>query len=388
MENSNLTGISFGLEDTVVEQADVTRRSQWNEYVGRHPRASAYHWFEWMEAIQHAYSHSLYPLIALQKRDGITKVCGVLPLVLLETPVIGRRFCSLPFCDLGGPVADNYEVERQLINAAAELLASKNARELELRSGAQDALEDETAAYYIANADTQQAPKVQMLLKLPATSELLWDGFKSKLRSQVRKAEKNGLSVTHGQNPELLEHFYQVLARNMRDLGSPVHSVRLYESLLEKFSEKLEIHVVYKESLPIAAGLVLRHPQRVSIPWASTVAEFNSLSPNMMLYWSVLKSAADGDFKLFDFGRSTIGEGTYRFKKQWGAEPYMLQWQSITDADQSAEVRSHNDRRHRPKARESKLRSGLKNTVVACWQKLPLPVASAIGPLLRKHISL
>jgi hypothetical protein len=33
--------------------------------------------------------------------------------------------------------------------------------------------------------------------------------------------------------------------------------------------------------------------------------------------------------KSFDFGRSTMNEGTYKFKKQWGCEPTQLHWSEI-----------------------------------------------------------
>lgn len=379
---------SYDISDIIVRSCEFTDRSIWNSYVSTHSNATAYHWFEWMEAIDTAYGHAPKPLIAIKNTSSGAQVCGVMPNSVLQSPGLGKRLCSLPFCDIGGPLADNYDIERQLIDAAGKLLGETNAKSLEIRTGARDMLEDEAVAYYLGDPETRASPKVQMLLELPETSEMLWKNFKSKLRSQIRKAEKNGLTCRSACDASLINDFYQVLARNMRDLGSPVHGVKLFEALQEKYGERARLHVVYFEDKPIAAGFVIRHPKRISIPWASTIAEFNHLSPNMMLYWNVIEENHDSDQKLFDFGRSTLGEGTYRFKKQWGAKPYILQWQTIHDQAESASVRSQSDRRYSPDKPSTKLKAMTKTAVVTCWQKLPVPVATAIGPLLRKHISL
>ena len=379
---------NFETHDITVRSAEFTDRSAWNEYVAQHTNATAYHWFEWMEAVEIAYQHQPKPLIAFKASPKGAQVCGILPSVLMQSPGLGRRLCSLPFCDIGGPLADNYDVERQLIEAASNMLVTTESKGIELRTGAAETLDEDAITYYLADPETRPAPKVQMLLELPENSEILWKNFKSKLRSQIRKAEKNGLSCRSACDGSLIGDFYKVLSRNMRDLGSPVHSVRLYEALQEKYQDRARIHIVYSDSTPIAGGFVIRHPSRISIPWASTIAEFNHLSPNMMLYWDVIETNFDSNQALFDFGRSTLGEGTYRFKKQWGAKPYMLQWQSLKDEADHMKVRSQNDRRYIPQEPSKGISSFAKTAVLNTWKRLPVPLATAIGPLFRKHISL
>lgn len=108
------------------------------------------------------------------------------------------------------------------------------------------------------------------------------------------------------------------------------------------------------------------------MPWASSLREYNHLSPNMMLYWKVLSYAADNGFKKFDFGRSTPHEGTYQFKMQWGAQPIQLYWHYwLSQGDALPEINPHN-----PKYR----------LFINIWQHLPLWLTNALGPKIVRNI--
>ncbi len=212
-----------------------------------------------------------------------------------------------------------------------------------------------------------------MVLEMGGDADELWKDFDAKLRSQIRKPEKEGLTAKIG-SVDLLDDFYKVFSFNMRDLGSPVHSKMLVMCVLEEFGESAKLQVVYNGAMPIGAGLIICFRDTVFIPWASTVRQFNRLSPNMMLYWNFLKYAADNGFRKFDFGRSSPNEGTYKFKEQWGAQASPLYWQYASPNG----VRAADD----PLGKEKYA------SFVSVWKKLPLPLANMIGPHIRKHISL
>ena len=213
-----------------------------------------------------------------------------------------------------------------------------------------------------------------MLLPLPEDAGALLAGFKSKLRSQIRKPYKDGLRAAIG-GVELLDDFYPIFVENMRDLGSPVHSRKWLQSVLDGYGNQAKCGVVYMpDGEPAAGGIILCHSQTVSLPWASSLRRKNRWNPNMLLYWTFLEYAADQGYRFFDFGRSTPGEGTYRFKEQWGAKPEPLFWQRIslngTPADNNA---IDNERLGK---------------AVKYWKKLPLSVTQILGPKIRKYISL
>ena len=162
----------------------------------------------------------------------------------------------------------------------------------------------------------------------------------------------------------------------MHRLGSPVHSLSWFEAVAKNYVDHYKITLVKQGDKVIGAGFVIFSEDKVSIPWASTLAEYNKLAPNMLVYWSLLKYSCECNFTQFDFGRSTYGEGTYKFKKQWGAEPHILNWYNLNEevvVDQNTNSGSN---------------SAIRTMVEKVWRALPLSIVTWLGPMLRKHISL
>ena len=220
-----------------------------------------------------------------------------------------------------------------------------------------------------------------MLLKLPESSGALLTSFKSKLRSQVRKPAKDGLSSKLG-GEDLLGSFYGVFTENMRDLGSPVHSKEWIRSVLRFFGPRARCGVVFMpDGSPAAAGIILCHDRVVSIPWASSLRRFNRSNPNMLLYWGFLEHAADNGYAFFDFGRSTPGEGTYRFKEQWGASPHPLHWVRIETRNGTVQPICLQDSGQAAPSRSRQMAEKV-------FQSLPVPMATFVGSRIRKYISL
>ncbi|WP_016957048.1 FemAB family XrtA/PEP-CTERM system-associated protein [Catenovulum agarivorans] len=343
----------------------------WDEYVKQHKNATPYHMFAWGLAVEQAYQHKAYYLIATQQNT----IVGVLPLVQFKKPFAKQQLCSLPFCDLGGVLADSKVIEQALLAEAGKWLMQNNQPFIDYRA---------TEVNYDSAASEQidlDNKKVRMLLQLPENSQALWDGFKSKLRSQIRKAEKNGLtaeiSLASNKEQKFVDGFYQVISRNMRDLGSPVHSKAWFDSILNFYGENSVIALVYKDDIVVGAGIVLTCGNKACIPWASTVAEYNRLAPNMLLYWTLLQHVADNNIANFDFGRSTFNEGTYRFKAQWGAQAELLDWCQLNAQGQRINTETHATGKGKMRARVEEI-----------WRKLPLAVTETVGPKVRKYISL
>ena len=304
--------LSNTIEITTASPAD---QQEWDSFVLAHSGASPYHLFAWGMAIRQAYGHNLYYLMARHN----SKLVGVLPLVHLKLALFLNELVALPFCDVGNCLSVDSPVEETLLVEALKIGNQLKTKYIQLRGQLKSEFKADT---FFKPLETN---KVRMLLNLPDSSDALLESFKSKLRSQVRKAEKNGV-VLRWAGKDGVDSFYSVFCSNMRDLGSPVHSKKLFQTIMENFGENARIGLVELEGKCIGAGLILSTNEQTAIPWASTLRQHNQLAPNMLLYWNCLKFAADNGKKIFDFGRSTENEGTFRFKKQWGAEPVALTW--------------------------------------------------------------
>jgi FemAB-related protein (PEP-CTERM system-associated) len=213
--------------------------------------------------------------------------------------------------------------------------------------------------------------KVNMILPLPDDEETLWQGFTPKLRTQIRRPQRENPTVRYG-GAEFLEDFYTVFARNMRDLGTPVYGRDFFRNILAVFPDNCRIMVVYLENRPVASGFLAGYRDRLEIPWASTLRSVNHLSMNMLLYWHVLRFAIDGEFRYFDFGRSSRDTGTFRFKQQWGARPKPLYWHYwLKDGGELPALNPGN-----PKFA----------LAINVWKRLPLKVTEWLGPRVVKNL--
>jgi len=339
--------------DLQVSLATPGDQDLWDTFVNSRADVAGYHAWGWRRVFTNAFGHEPVYLIARQGQE----VAGVLPLVQIKSLLFGNSLTSLPFLNYGGVVADTADAAEALIAAAGDQARSRRYKHVELR-----------------HVDRQfpnlpcKTHKVAMHLPLSAT---IWDDLDRKVRNQIRKAEKSGLVVERG-GESLLADFYAVFARNMRDLGTPVYSRRLFEEVLRTFPERAQLHIVRLNGKPVAAGLTYRTASMVQLPWASSIREFNSLCANVLLYWDAIQFAQSTGAGVFDMGRSTPNEGTFKFKAQWGAEPVPLHWEYQLSSD----GRLPNVSPANPKFQ----------LAIALWQKLPLGVATRVGPMIVRAI--
>jgi FemAB-related protein (PEP-CTERM system-associated) len=346
--------IATALAPTTVSIADSA--AEWNTYVDAQAGATGYHAWEWRHVFEQAFGHEAVYLVARRERRAV----GVLPVVLFRSALFGRFAVSLPFVNYGGMLADDDEASEALLAQARSLLARRGARHLELRHRIRQ-----------LPALPAKDHKVTLLLDLPATEEACWQGLDRKVRNQVRKAEKSGLTATVG-GRSLLPEFYAVFARNMRDLGTPVYSPRFFDAIFAHVESRVRVVLVRLGSEVIAAGITHTHRHVMEMPWASSLKERRDLCPNNLLYWTVIREAIRTGHTVLDFGRSTPDEGPYLFKLQWGARPEQLWWEYCLNGTAALPDQSTKNPRMQ--------------SAIALWKRLPLPVASFIGPYVVRSI--
>jgi FemAB-related protein (PEP-CTERM system-associated) len=311
----------------------------------------------WLTVLRTAFGHEGFALEA--RAAGHT--CGFLPLTFVNTPLFGRFLVSLPYLNSNGVIAESPDVQSALVSRAVELADELGAKHLELRH--------ETPLEHPALTATNTS-KVHLRLPLPACPDQFWKGLDAKVRNQVRKGERNGFDVRWG-GPELVEPFYAVLSENMRDLGTPVYGRNLFDTILEAFPADAELFVMSAGEKPIAAALLLHGPGVTEVPTASSLRAFNPTCANMLMYRHLLDRAVARRQKVFDFGRSTADGPTFRFKRQWGAEPHPAAWQYHVRAGDAGQMRPDHPRYRR---------------AIELWQRLPVKVTQVLGPIIVRGI--
>jgi serine/alanine adding enzyme len=311
----------------------------------------------WPAVLADGLGHENYILCA--KDDS--RLVGYLPLALVTSRLFGRFLVSLPYLNSGGVVAENDAVAKSLIGRAVKLADELDVRYLELRH--ERRFEHEALTH-------EATSKVHMRLGLPDSSDTLWKRLKAKVRNQVRKGSEYQLAVHWGRE-ELLADFYDVFSRNMRDLGTPVYGRSLFKSILRRLPDHAEFCVVRGEKRSIAAALLVHGHGVTEVPSASSLRQYSATNANMLMYWHLLQRAIERGQHTFDFGRSTVDSNTFRFKKQWGAEPHPAVWQYYVRRGTVGDMRPESSRyRH----------------FIRVWQRLPVAVTRLIGPAIVRGI--
>lgn len=329
---------------------------RWDAYVHAHPSASVYHLAAWPRLLARVFRRDLQMLAATV--DG--RVTGVLPLIGFRSRIFGTYAVSLPFVNYGGVLADDVSTERALLDAAIGVARSWNATHLELRH-----------TDHRFGGLPSKSHKVGMTMPLQATPDAQWQALDRKLRNQVRKAEKSGLTVTIGGAADV-PGFFEVFSRNMRDLGTPVYPRQFFEDVLKTFPEQARIFTVMHRGQPVASAVTQVFRGTFEVPSASSLRDFRALCPNVLLYWEMVRFAVSAGLTTFDFGRSTPGDGTFLYKQQWGAEPHPLVWEYWTPNGATLPDRN----RENPKFAAA----------IAAWQRLPVSLATALGPAIARNL--
>jgi FemAB-related protein (PEP-CTERM system-associated) len=340
-----------------VRHLEDGEEKEWDNYVYQCAESSHCHLSGWRRVITRSYGHRSYYLQA--QENGTIK--GVLPLIGIRNFFFRRSLVSMPFLDDGGICADNDQIKSRLFREAMSLYDRQNATFLDLRHRHANKLDSPCSG-----------DKVIMVLDLHDDPDEMWKRFGAKLRNQVRKATKSGLTACWSTR-EGLSDFYKIFAINMRDLGSPVHSRDFFGAILDEFNDSAKIMLVRKGEEVIGGAVCLFFKGTMIVPWASSLREYFSVCPNNLLYWEMIRWGCENGYQSFDFGRSSPDSGTYRFKKQWGAKEEPLQWQCVSRKIGRAAM---------PHADEKKYR-----WVIWVWGHLPLSFTNFVGPLVRGQVS-
>jgi len=343
-------------ESFTVKKLGSEEFKHWDAFIQQQPTATTYHPSAWLNVIKKSFGHDSHILVAIDKNGALL---GGLPLTFFSSKIFGKFAVSIPFVNYGGVVSNYFNIAQALIQAAQTLCDGQQVSHIEIRTMQQGL------------AENPVDKKVSMVLQLPESDAALEKQLGAKVRAQYKKAEEHLPTFKVGKL-DLLNDFYKVFSRNMRDLGTPVYSKKWFRDILSTPDIKATILVVYMNNEPVSTGFLVGNNLTLEIPWASTIKSANEKNANMWMYRRILAYAIAEGYTFFDFGRSTMGAGTFKFKKQWGAEPYQHYWYYLLQG--GAE---------RPELNPDNPKFKL---FIFMWKLMPIWLTTIIGPHVIKHI--
>ncbi|HEX7325062.1 MAG TPA: FemAB family XrtA/PEP-CTERM system-associated protein [Rhodanobacteraceae bacterium] len=352
--------MSDGMSDVIAMGACSVKRltdadtARWDAFAARAPAATFFHAAAWRRVIEDELHHRTHYLYA-ERAGAIT---GILPLAEIRSRLFGHALISTPFCVYGGVVATDPDSDAKLVQAATQLAAELQVDYLELRDRELRHPDWPVKDLYVSFRKPLDADPDKNLKAIPR-----------KQRAMVRKGISLGLEAHHDGD---LDAFYRVYAESVRNLGTPVLPRRWYARLAKTFGEACEITTVTHAGQPVAAVMSFYFRDEVHPYYGGSVSQGRDLAANDFMYWAVMQRATERGARVFDFGRSKEGTGSYAFKHHWGFDPRPLPYAYHL-------VRA----REMPNVSPTNRKYAL---FIRAWKRLPLPVSCRLGPWLARDL--
>jgi FemAB-related protein (PEP-CTERM system-associated) len=329
-------------------------RERWDAFVASCPEATFFHLTGWKNVLENVLGHPTCYLYAESSR-GIE---GVLPLAHVRSRLFGNALVSTPFCVCGGVAATSEEARRALEDEAERLALSLGVDYLELRNRTVRRTDWPVKDLYVSFRKA-----------IHPDPEANFKAIPRKQRAMVRKGIEAGLESAIDDG---IDRFYGAFAASQRNLGTPVSSKEYFRALKKEFGDRCEVMTVTRAGKVVASVMSFYFRDEVLPYYGGGPAEARELKGNDFMYWELMRRSAERGIRVFDYGRSKVGSGSYAFKKNWGFEPEPLPYQyRLVKRDTLPNV-SPTNRYYR--------------CAIGAWRRLPLPVANRLGPMLAKNL--
>ncbi|BCX89811.1 hypothetical protein MIN45_P2184 [Methylomarinovum tepidoasis] len=337
-----------------IEPLTPSEAGRWDAYVENHPEGTFFHLSGWQAVLEDSLGHHTHYRYV---EDG-GKIAGVLPLGHIASRLFANALISTPFCVYGGVLADDDSIGERLETEALQQAQALGVDYLEWRLRRPSGKVRPTKDLYVTFRKALDSDPEANLKAVPR-----------KQRAMIRKGIKAGLTSVIDDG---IDRLYEVYAESVRNLGTPVFPKRYFQALKETFGDRCEILIVEHQGRPVAGVMSFYFRDEVLPYYGGGTADARHLYANDFMYWEVMRRAVGRGIRMFDYGRSKKGTGSYRFKKHWGFEPEPLYYEfDLVRAREMPDINPLN-----PKYR----------LFIRAWRRLPLPLSKLIGPWLARDL--
>ncbi len=337
-----------------IGELGVDDRERWDAFVDTCDEASFFHRAGWQRVIEEVFAHRTWFLYA--ERNG--QIEGVLPLAQIKSRLFGNNLMSLPFCVYGGVAAGSEEAAELLTQSAREKAEALGVDALEMRNRRRCHPDWPHKDLYVTFRKELDPDPEQNLKNIPR-----------KQRAMVRKGIKAGLESGWDDD---IDRLYDAYSQSVHALGTPVFSRRLFSTLRDEFGDDCRILTITKDGRTIASVMSFYFRDEVLPYYGGGMAEARTVKGNDFMYWELMRRSTEEGIRIFDYGRSKQGAGSYSFKKNWGFEPEPLHYEyHLVRAQEIPEVNPNN-----PKYQ----------MFIKLWRKLPLGMTQWLGPHIVRNL--
>lgn len=334
---------------------DARANAAWDAYVMAAPKATFFHRAGWQRVLGEVFRHDTHFL----KAERAGRIVGVLPLAHVKSFLFGSALTSLPFAVYGGVVADDEEVAAALEAQAQRLARQLGVQHLEMRN-----LEPRHADW------PKQDLYVTFRKAILPEEEANMLAIPRKQRAMVRKGIKNGLKSEIDPG---VDRFFALYADNVHRHGTPAMPRRYFQALRDQFGSDCEVLTVSApDGRPISSVMSFYFRDEVLPYYAGDDETARELAGNDFKYWELMRRSCARGLKVFDYGRSKQGTGSYAFKKNWGFEPQPLHYEYCLYKRDAVPQNNPNNAKFK--------------LLIETWRRLPIGMANWLGPFVVRSL--
>ena len=338
-----------------LDSKDQGAAALWDAFVLGCPQATFFHRAGWQRLVGEVFGHDTYFLYAEQ--DGIMQ--GVLPLAHVNSWLFGNSLVGLPFAVYGGVAAID-ESAAALLEAEAQAIARKlGVDHLELRNVAARHADWPTQDLYVTFRRPIEPDEEANMLAIPR-----------KQRAMVRKGIKNGLV---SDIDTTVDRFFALYADNVHRHGTPAMPKHYFQALMREFGPDCEVLTVTDAGgRPLSSVMSFYFRDEVLPYYAGDDEAARDLAANDFKYWELMRRACARGLKVFDYGRSKQGTGSFSFKKNWGFTPAPLHYEYCLYKRDAIPQNNPSNAKYK--------------LMIETWRRMPIGLANWLGPFIVRNL--
>ena len=338
-----------------LDSSDTGEAERWDAFVADCAGATFFHRAGWQTIIKDVFGHDAYFLYA--ERNGAIE--GVLPLAHVNSLLFGNALVSLPFAVYGGVAASNAAAADALEAESQRIARRLGVDHLELRNFQPRHPEWPTQDLYVTFRKALEPDVDANMQAIPR-----------KQRAMVRKGIKHGLC---SEIDTTVDRFFALYADNVHRHGTPAMPKRYFQKLLQVFGKDCEVLTAVDESgRPLSSVLSFYFRDEILPYYAGDDLSARELAANDFKYWELMRRACERGVKVFDYGRSKQGTGSYSFKKNWGFEPQPLHYEYCLYKRESIPQNNPNNAKYK--------------LLIETWRRMPIGLANWLGPFIVRNL--
>jgi FemAB-related protein (PEP-CTERM system-associated) len=338
-----------------LDAADVRGAVSWDDFVLACPQATFFHRSAWQRILNEVFRHDTHFLWA--KRNG--QITGVLPLAHVKSRLFGNALTSLPFAVYGGVASADDDSAAALEREAQRLAQALGVDHLELRQRDRSHADWPVQDLYVTFRKTILADEEANMLAIPR-----------KQRAMVRKGIKNGLKSELDSD---VERFFALYADNVHRHGTPALPKKYFQALQRHFGNDVEVMTVTAADGRLLSSVLSFYFRDEVLPYyAGDDEAARDLAANDFKYWELMRRACARGLKVFDYGRSKQGTGSFAFKKNWGFEPQPLRYEYCLYKRDAVPQNNPSNAKYK--------------LMIATWRRMPIGLANWLGPFVVRSL--